>query len=111
MNPTGGLEVDGTGAVRTAGFDVLPDLGEEMIIGLWVGLGLQTVDEYCQWFEGGFSRTHEVGGELSCEVRADGLAVLIQVGRPDPVQMIPRVPLDVSENIGKSTLSASRSCR
>ena len=38
MDTSGGLEVDGSGAVRATGFDVLADLGEEVIIGLWVGL-------------------------------------------------------------------------
>jgi hypothetical protein len=38
VNTSGGLQVDGPSAVRTAGFHVLADLGEEVIVGLWVGL-------------------------------------------------------------------------
>jgi hypothetical protein len=38
VDASGGLQVDGPGAVRTTGFDVLADLSEEVIVGLWVGL-------------------------------------------------------------------------
>lgn len=98
MDTSGGLEVDGPGAVRAAGFHVLADLGEEVVVGLWVGLRYApgNVSMSAKHNESNYGyATDEVWCELPGQVWANGFSVLIQIGRSDPVQMIRSVPLDI----------------
>lgn len=80
----------------------MTDFGEEVVVGLRVGLSRRRQIRSVSFFSvsvcgyhGQNRSTDKVRSELSCEMRADGFSVLVQVLRPDPVHIIRRIPLDV----------------